>query len=341
MCKIRKDYLAGIDLEKLTQIANSKMSVSYAYLCKEINIMSLTGDSKKRQLMMLEQICNFEKNGRIFVFDGMKNQDEVKQTKAKNINFTYSELVENLLIHYIASQNQQTVFLTTQQLFEITGAANKNYSFARYGIKNPLKYKAIISMHKKEFTHYELRYMVFSLYMNILREIIVKSIPDINKRNNIIIERGYIGVVKIDTKQKIFTNIQIDSKDGQLLQSISTNCLKNIGVKNVNDLFLLSGGIKRYYQERAKQCRTQTQYANFYDCYVITLNPQAIEQYDNTILLHRMNEKIKKRIYNNPNFLSDISVRGLTNLTNALVDINTAYNFQNDYIKYKEENAIG
>lgn len=337
MGKVRKDYLNGIDLEALKNIAYAKEHLTYAILCKRINIEPLTGDGKKRQIMELEQICDFEKRKKIFCFFGMKNIEEVRQSKSKNIKLTYSELIENLLIGYMLFENKDEMFLTAKDLFNITGMANKNYSFTKYGIKDIDKKKAIIMAHKSEFNNYELNQMVLNLYQNVFKDILSKSIQDINLGGRILIEKGYIGVVK-NNGIKSTMNIRPSSKDGIILTEISNQCLKEMRCKNMKDVFLFHGSTNYYYKKREMICKGKTNYSNFYDCYVVTICKPIEYQYNYDLLLLKMNEKIKSRVMKNKVFLSSISVTGLKNLTSALVDINTKYNFEYDYLKYKEAN---
>lgn len=335
MGKVRKNYLNGIDLEALENIACAKEHLTYAILCKRINIEPLTGDGKKRQIMELEQICDFEKRKKIFCFFGMKNIEEVRQSKSKNIKLTYSELIENLLIGYMLDKNKDEIFLTAKDLFNITGMANKNYSFVKYGIKDIDKKKAIIMAHKGEFNNYELNQMVLNLYSNIFKDILLKSIQDINLNGRILIERGYIGVFK-NSDDKSTMNIRPNSKDGAVLTEISNQCLKEMRCKNMRDVFLLYGNTNYYYKKREVKCKEKTRYSNFYDCYVATIHESVEYQYNYELLLSKMNEKIKNKVRNNKVFLSNISVTGLKNLTNALVNINTKYDFEYDYLKNKE-----
>lgn len=336
MGKVRKDYLNGINLKALENIACAKESLTYAILCKKINIEPLTGDGKKRQIMELEQICDFEKHKRIFCFSGMKDIEGARQSRSRNIKLTYSELIENLLIGYMLTENKNEIFLSARDLFKVTGMTNKNYNFAKYGIKNMEKRKAITIAHKGEFNYYELNQMVLNLYSNIFKDILLKSIQDINLSGRILIEKGYIGVIE-NKGDKSIKNIRPNSKDGVILTEISNQCLKEMKCKNMRDVFLLHGSTNYYYKKREMACREKTQYSNFYDCYVITLCEPIEYQYDYDLLLLKMNEKIKNKVMKNKVFLSSISVTGLKNLTSALVDINTKYSFEHDYLKYKED----
>ena len=336
MGKVRKDYLQGIDLEALENIAYTKEHLTYANLCKRINIEPLTGDGKKRQIMELEQICDFEKHKRMFSFFGMKDIERTRQSRSKNIKLTYSELIENLLIGYMLTKSKDEIFLTAKDLFKVTGMTNKNYSFAKYGIKNMEKRKAITMAHKGEFNNYELSQMVLNLYPNIFKGVLLNSIQDINLSGRILIEKGYIGVIE-NKGGKSIRNIRPDSKDGVILTEISNQCLKEMGSKDVRDVFLLHGGTNYYYKKREMACKEKTQYSNFYDCYVVTMRELIEYQYDYDLLLLRMNEKIKNRVMKNKVFLGSISMTGLKNLTSALIDINTKYNFERDYLEHKED----
>ena len=337
MGKVRKNYLNGIDLEALENITYAKEHLTYANLCKRINIEPLTGDGKKRQIIELEQICDFEKRKKIFCFSGMKDIEGARQSRSKNIKLTYSELIENLLIGYMLIENKDEIFLSARDLFKVTGMTNKNYSFAKYGMKSMEKRKAIILAHKGEFNHYELNQMVLNLYSNIFKDILLKSIQDINLNGYILIEKGYIGVIE-NKGDKSIRNIRHDSKDGVILAEISNQCLKEMGCKNMRDVFLLHGNTNYYYKKREMACKKKTQYSNFYDCYVITMCEPIEYQYDYDLLLLKMNDKIKNKVMKNKVFLSNISVTGLKNLTSALIDINTKYNFEYDYLEYKEAN---
>ena len=105
----------------------------------------------------------------------------------------------------------------------------------------------------------------------------------------------------------------------------------------MRDVFLLHGGTNYYYKKREMACKEKTQYSNFYDCYVVTMRELIEYQYDYDLLLLRMNEKIKNRVMKNKVFLGSISTTGLKNLTSALIDINTKYNFERDYLEHKED----
>lgn len=56
-----KNYLDGIDIERLILLAKEQKTLTYAELCKEIGMEPVTSNSKKAQLKQLSQICSFEK----------------------------------------------------------------------------------------------------------------------------------------------------------------------------------------------------------------------------------------------------------------------------------------
>ena len=55
--------LQTLDYSALKQMISEKKEITYAGLCKLLNIPQLSGNSKIKQLNQLDSICEYEKRG--------------------------------------------------------------------------------------------------------------------------------------------------------------------------------------------------------------------------------------------------------------------------------------
>lgn len=331
--RISIDYLEGLDLKELNNLIKHKEKITYVNLCKRIGLKYLYGNSKKNQLRELGYICVFKKEGHNIKFLKLKDKNDIV---LENQQLKYSYLIEKLLINYLLTNTEdQMCFFTTNQLIEYIGLANKNFTCIKNKKDTWFKRGAIYRYHKNEFTSRELTIFLSKLYPIIFKPILIKAFNTINNKGILTIQKGYKGII-INDENYFIINIHPDSKDNLLFKQISEECLKSMGIENYQKLFLSGNGqINQYFKNCSQLCKERTQYAGFYECYVVTLNKREISLYDTNEMKKEINKKVIKRILNNKMF-EELSVKGRANLIELFISIDTQYDLLQEYLEYKK-----
>ena len=116
-----KNYLEGIDTERLALLAKEQKTLSYASLCKELGMEPVTSNSKKSQLKQLSQICRYEKEKTQYkIIEYYTNPIIIEDKKQK-----YQKYLEAIILGSL--HKDESKIITTGDLREWLGLCNRNF----------------------------------------------------------------------------------------------------------------------------------------------------------------------------------------------------------------------
>ena len=329
-CRIEK-----LDKEKLQELIDSGCEYSYAKFCPILGLDRFTGNVKEKQLKELEAICEIEKNGTKYRFVRMRDEDEIIlfNERAKYLPFIGNLLSEIILEKIKDGECENGIYyLTTPQSLEILGMVNKNFLlFHNNNRKWEYKTEAAKN-HVDDFSMKDINTFMSITYSHILKPIIRDSFRSIDNQYGIVIQRAYKCFIK-DDDITIVQNFLATSKTGQKITAIAGKALEMIGIGSMDKLFLQKQSvIKEYYSICNIMCKEQLGYDMFCQCYAISINEERLTKIYNWsrwAMKKELNRRAVERI-ESAKQLKHMTINSRDNLINAVIDLNTKYNFK-DY----------
>lgn len=330
-----KSPLENLDKEKLQELIDSGREYSYAKFCPIIGLQRLTSNSKEKQLKELESICEIEKNGTKYRFVRMRDEDEIVlfNERTKYLPFIGNLLSEIILEKIEMGECENGIYyLTTPQSLEVLGMVNQNFLlFHNNNRKWEYKTEAVKN-HRDDFSMRDINTFMSITYSHILKPIIRDSFRSIDNQYGIVIQRAYKCFIK-DGDTTIVQNFLATSKTGQKITAIAGKALETIGIGSMDKLFLQKQSvIKEYYSICNIMCKEQLGYDRFCQCYAISINEERLNKIYNWsrwAMKKELNRRAVGRI-KSAKQLKDMATNSRDNLINAVIELNTRYDFREE-----------
>lgn len=331
-----KNRLKGIKLDKLQELIDSGRLYRYVEFCPIIGIERLQGDSKIKQLAELNAICEYEKENTKFKFIRMRSDDEIVLYNERS---KYTPIIEYLLTEYLLDKVEKgecengIYFLTTPQTLLRLGMVNENFILLRSSQTKWDYRRAALTYHRGDFTMSDVNRFLSITYINILKPIMRDAFKSIDNKRGLIIQRGYKIFIN-NEGTRTYRNVLATSREGQKLTNITGRALGELGISSIDKLrYKPNAVLNKFHHICDTLCKEELGYDGFYDCYALSINEERLEQICNWnyyAAQKALNEKIMERISTTKQ-LDMLTGKSRTNLINAVIDLNTNYNFQSDY----------
>lgn len=331
-----KNRLKGIKLDKLQELIDSGRLYRYVEFCPIIGIERLQGDSKIKQLTELNAICEYEKENTKFKFIRMRSEDEIVLYNERS---KYTPIIEYLLTEYLLDKVEKgecengIYFLTTPQSLLKLGMVNENFLLIHSNSRKWDYRRAALTYHRSDFSMKDINYFLSATYANILKPIIRDSFKSIDNKRGIMIQRGFTLYMDNDGI-RTYRNVLTTSREGQLIANITGRALGQLGISSTDKLYQKPNAVvNKFHRICDTLCKEELGYDGFYDCYALSINEERLEQIYNWnyyAAQKALNERVIERISTTKQ-LDTLTGKSRTNLINAVIDLNTNYNFQSDY----------
>lgn len=330
-----KCHIENLDREKLQDLIDSGKEYSYAKFCPIIGLDRLTGNAKERQLKDLETICEIQKNKSKYLFVRMRNEDEIVlfNERAKYLPFIGNLLTEIILEKIENGECENGIYyLTTPQSLEMFGLVNQNFMLL-HNNSHKWQYRTnAVKNHNNDFSMKDVNTFMTIAYSNILKPIIRDSFRAIDNQYGIVIQRAYKCFIKND-EGVIIKNYLATSKTGQKITGIAGKTLEMIGISSMDKLFLQKQSvIREYYSICNIMCKEQLGYDMFCQCYAISINEERLNKIYNWsrwAMKKELNRRAVERI-ESAKQLKHMTINSRDNLVNAVIDLDTRYNFEEE-----------
>lgn len=321
--------LQTLDYSALKQMISKKKEITYAGLCKLLNIPQLSGNSKIKQLNQLDSICEYEKRGTKYLFLKMRSMEEMNLYNNRSIYVPYIEYIISQLF-YKEGKKDNIIFFNTMELLFWCNMVNQNYK----EVKSSNDFSKIAVCVMNNFNLAELNFFIDNTYEKILKPIVRSALKSMDNKKSITINKGYKLYSRSDGWTK-YKEVLSTSYEGKVLSQIEADCYTELGIKSTTELMFNKKNLKAKYRALANEkCKDLLGYDGFYNCYAMVVNTQRI-QYNITELKKELNQKIKNRV------LTAKSLDTLTNVNrkifiDAMIDEKTEYDFKTDIINYQK-----
>ena len=118
-----KNYLEGINTERLAFLAKEQRSLTYIELCREIGMTPVTSNSKTAQLKQLSQICRYEKEKTHYrLLEYYANPIIIEDRKQK-----YQPYIKAIILGSLSEG--KSIVVTASELREWLVLCNRNFKF--------------------------------------------------------------------------------------------------------------------------------------------------------------------------------------------------------------------
>lgn len=337
-----KKHLNNLNIEKLKELIDSGKEYSYAKFCPMIGLERLQGTSKDSQLKSLEIICEYEKVGTKYKFLRLRKEDEIVlyDDKAKYLPFIGTFMYQLFMEKERAGEcTDGLYYITTPQVLKEIGMVNRNYTYL-HNHKNKWEYRNITYQnHKEDFSKHEINAFMDITYRQILRPIIRDSFKLIDNQYGVAVQRAY-KCYCIVGESRIYSNHLVTSKIGQQITWIARDALEEIGVDSMDKLYVMKASIiRKYYDLCNKLCKERLNFDGFCQCYAISAKPNsvgAIYNWNKEAIRRELNKRIIERI-KTAKSLGGLRDNSKNNLIDAVISLDTDYDFEAEYNINKEE----
>ena len=334
----KKNWLEGLNPEMFYKLINSDKLYGYREFCRILGIpIAPSGsNSQFRQLDMINMLCEYEKEGNKFKFIRVRNEQDIEVFQKQ---LGYTQLFKYSLMQAFSCEEFQKnvqdgmLFITMPKLMEMCGLVNKNFGIFRNASEHK---KWVISMvHRDEFgkgadSYNNLKRFVDVAY-DVIKPIVRDSLKSMDNEHSITINKGYILYKELNNGVSLKKRVLKGIDDGEVVFKICGDVLSEFNIEKMNDLYFGNAEkIQQYYDRCNELCKERIGYDGFYDCYAISINPQRIEYMLNVNYTQALNNAAKEKL-DETKLLEEIGNKFKRNLIGATADINTTYDFNQDY----------
>lgn len=344
----KRDWLEGLNPDAFYKLINSDKLYGYREFCRILGIPIVASgtNSQLKQLDMINMLCEYEKENSKFRFIRMRDASDIDLFVRGS---SYAYLIKCSLAQYLLSDNYSAdkfvdgaLFLTMSKLMEICGMVNKNFNIAR--IAPPYKKYLIASSHTDDFgtqagnAYANLNYFLEASY-SIIKAIVRDAIKSMDNERSITIQRGYVLYKEYEDRANVIEKVLAFSPEGREIERICGDVLTELKIKRVNDLYYRNKKTTQQFYSRCNElCRERLGYDGFYNCYALQINERRMEYMLGTSYCRALNYRVQERICNATQ-LNILGNKFKDNLTDAVISLNTSYDFAQDYQSAKQEKA--
>lgn len=265
------------------KIENLKIGTikNYKELCELLEWEISSGNTKKKQLRILGEICDFEKQGNKYIVKELYDNKEVcMDMRGKQDNNTpkYVENIELNIIGELLTKGTDGKYVVGRGvLLRNVGLTNTNYSYCKRRQDKLATYLEI----KKEVVNDYYNCVDSMLVGNLekaLKNLSNKKIIQLNSTllicKNIITDITYQHTTRIDefdeeieivkpVVQSDVIYVQATDEERKLINVTENKILNEMGFEKLTDVFL-KNKLKEYYNKCYKEIRKEIKDINFY-----------------------------------------------------------------------------
>jgi hypothetical protein len=266
---------------KLENLKEGQMIKNYKVLCEILEWEVSFGNTKKKQLRILSEICNYEKQGNKYIIKEIYNNKEVcmdMRGKQDNNTAKYVENIELNIIGELLTKGHDSKYVVGRGvLLRNVGLTNTNYSYCKRRQDKLASYLEI----KKELVNDYYNCVDSMLLGNLekaLKNLSNKKLIQLNSTllicKNVLTNVTYQHITEIDefdeeieiikpVVQSDVIYVQATDEERHLINIIEKRTLTEMGFEKLTDVFLRNK-LKEYYNKCYKELRKEIKDLNFY-----------------------------------------------------------------------------
>lgn len=254
---------------------------NYKELCQAMKWKPTGGDTKVKNLKILESICKYHKEGYKFIIEEIYDEPKPIEDNRGNIGI-FKPLLEEIIIHRLSTEgkvvdNKLSWTITKRQLMNCCGLCNENMSIVSYYCD---MFGDYFDMNKEY-----LKELCDDFYVN-NRQLMERTLTRLEKESKLLIDRNRHNVIKnknhdLATKEEEKIIMDINEK---ILAELNCKTMQEIKFKNL---------FSKYIKLVSKEME-DNKYGidSFYSVYVITPN----SNFEQRILTAKKENKNRKMV---------------------------------------------
>ena len=254
---------------------------NYKELCNALEWEVSSGNTKKKQLRILSEICNYEKQGNKFIIKEIYENTEVHlDMRGKQDNNT-APYVENIKLNIVGELLTKGIngkyVVGKGVLLRNVGLTNTNYSYCK---RRQNKLATYLEINKEIVNEYynNVNSMLLGNLEKALKDLSNQKVIQYNTTlllcKNIITNIKYEHITRVDEfdeeietikpiVQSDVVYVEATDEERTIILDVENNILKEMNEKRLTDV-ILKGKSKEYYSRCYKEIRKSINNINFY-----------------------------------------------------------------------------
>lgn len=322
----------NLNYDVLKEIYENKEMLNYKQLCEKLGINVLAGSSKSKQLKELSGIMKYERQGQKYLITELCDKEIIDMFNKRSVYIPYIQLI---LTDIFENLKKDELYFTYKDMLLGFGMINNNYKLLAGSDSS--YHNCQIVANENGFSPKHLYDYIDLSYNRILKPIVDSALISMKKSKAIDYCTAYglykkIKVGDTTVNQNIFTNI--NEPLGKELFKIEGECMSELGIKGLNELYGKKSFLKREYYKRCneKLLPHGIEFDGFYKSIYIIVNKKRLA---NNIpsLKTDLNSLIQKRIKGAfPTTFKELTGHEMNEFIRATIEINgtNEYNFKKD-----------
>lgn len=272
-----------IDTSKITE---GQIFNTYPELCRALGTEVYGGYQKTKQLKDFERYFRYEKNGKQYIITEIYNKPMNEEYRIA-ANAKYIMFIQNILLSYLSQQEEETIYLTQQNLWIILGMINNKYLIMRAPQNREDLMKLSDDMSMFDINHF------FNRSNKKFRDIIKTALSSLKRRKLVLCEEVY----RIGINENIHNNIGVTYRDANDLEKkyilkTERKLLQEYGFETDFQMFC-SDKRSSYYDRLSEIFEEEKGWSNVYLCYKFIYDKgNIIEAISKDDEVKKMNELI-------------------------------------------------
>ena len=256
------------------------------------------GKQRNVQLANWRQYYEIDKVGRNYVLLKEYTKDELK---LKENHGKFTTYISNLMVQYLATQEQPEVCMTYREILEMLWMVNKDYFPVKYGQKNAditYKLKPIDGDQKMMANNMS---MFFNISGRILKQIVNDALISMEKRSLLIANKSFRLFRREqngETKEMMTISHECTPQEASEILDFQSQAMKLVGIKSINQLVYLNQQKRQIYMDYVHE-RIHERFG--YDMYAkswrLILGQKALQQeYQSVLSKEKLNTNVQNKL---------------------------------------------
>lgn len=276
---------------------------TYKEMCMLMEDEELRGGAnRERQLQKWRQFYDIQKTGRDYLL--LKKYTEEEQNLAES-HGKFTTYISNLLVEYLASQDQAEISMTYREILEMLSMVNDRYYPAKYGQRNIDKEVSVKVNPFEDDGKLAIKNMSmwFSISGRILKSIVNDAFKSMEKRSLIIANKSFrLYRKEIDGKTGHAYTVEHDCtvEEASKILDFQKEGMMLVGIQSLQQLVYIDATKRQMYVNYVKD----KIYEEFgYDVYAkswrLILGKNALQQeYKKSLNKNRLNANVCDKLLN-------------------------------------------
>ena len=270
-----------ITTEKLTE---GMVVKNYKVLCELLGLEPAQGDSKKAQLKVIDRYIGYEKSGQKFLITEIYDEPMPKEVRMA-VNSKYVQLIQPLLLGYLAKQEEEVIYISRTQLWYILGMVNHKYQMYK-------KNKHFLLNLDEQMSFFDIKnfYMRSASRIN---SILNPSLKSLQRRALIEYSDVYrVGLERYNEDGEVYLEFH-DASEEETRYILEVKRRVLLDMECYDEVEVIFRGLQdKFYEAVNEIVLKEQEWSSIYKCLKIIFNKQHVEEAVAIDIKHSLNNLV-------------------------------------------------